>query len=244
MPLDINTSIDFLKTRVDQTLSVQRSIADTWTWDLKTLAEWEADSLQLDKTQPNTVAAKAIAAATRADSARGALDGRLAELHAQTLTTVGVMRVRAERAPEHRDVVNELSARGDSRRAIEDEATALLSAWTEEFGENFAPAPGITYDGFKALLFGDAAATPPSSSLRTLKQALSDAATVARRETGRLSVLLNRVETDAQQWYAEATSVFKAGTEIGDLIRSGISSSDSYSPEAPKPEATPAAPPA
>ncbi len=230
MPLDINTSIDFLKTRVDQTLSVQREIATTWTWSEKTLADWEADSLQLDKTQPNTVAAKAIAAATRAESARSVLDARLAELHAQTLTAVGVMRVRAERAPEHRDVVEELSARGDSRRAIEDEATALLSAWTEEFGENFAPAPGVTYDGFKTLLFGNDAADPKIPSLRALKQALSDAATVARRETGRLSVLLNRVENDAQQWYAEATSVFKAGTEIGDLIRSGIQSSDSYSP--------------
>jgi hypothetical protein len=230
MPLDINTSIDFLKTRVDQTLSVQRSIADTWTWSEKTLAAWEADSLQLDKTQPNTVAAKSIAAATREDSARGVLDARLKDLHAQTLTTVGVMRVRAERAPEHRDVVDELSARGDSRRVIEDEATATLSAWTEEFGENFAPAPGITYDGFKNLFFGDEQADPKVPSLRALKQALSDAATVARREAGRLSVLLNRVENDAQQWYAEATSVFKAGSEIGDLIRSGISSSDSYSP--------------
>jgi len=235
MPLDINTSIDFLKTRVDQTLSVQREIAATWTWSEKTLAAWEADSLQLDKTQPNTVAAKAIAAATRADSARSVLDLRLGELHAQTVTAVGVMRVRAERSPEHRDVVNELSARGDSRRVIEDEATAMLSAWTEEFGENFAPAPGVTYDGFKKLLFGDEQADPKLPSLRALKQALSDAATVARRETGRLSVLLNRVETDAQQWYAEATSVFKAGTEIGDLIRSGIQSSDSYSPEAPEP---------
>lgn len=95
MPLDLNTSIDFLKSRVDKTLSVQKQIAATWTWPLKTIALWEADSVQLDKSQPDSLAAKAIAANTRAESARGQLDKRLGTIHDQTLTTVGVMRVRA-----------------------------------------------------------------------------------------------------------------------------------------------------
>lgn len=38
------------------------------------------------------------------------------------------MRGRAQRTPEPVDVVDELSARGDSRKAIEDEGTELLSA--------------------------------------------------------------------------------------------------------------------
>lgn len=240
MPLDLNTSIDFLKTRVDQTLAVQRQIAATWTWAPKTLAEWESDSRQLDKSHPGSLAANAIAAAARAEGARGALDARLATLHAQTLAAVGVLRVRAQRAPEHQPVVDELSARGDSRRAIEDEATALLSAWREEFGENFLPAPGLTFAAFAALLAGDAAATPPAPSLRALKQALSDAATIERREIGRLNVLLNRVEDDAQQWYAEATSVFPAGRDPGDLIRSAISTTTAYNAPTPAP-APPAA---
>ncbi len=181
MPLDINTSIDFLKTRVDKTLSVQRQIAPTWTWPLKTLAAWEEDSVQLDKSQPDSKAAKAIAASTLAESARGQIDQRLATIHAQTLTTVGVMRVRAQRSPEHADVVDELSARGDSRKAIEDEGTALLSAWKEEFLPAFTPAPGVTFAGFQALFFGDEAGTPKSPSLRALKQSLSDAVTVERR---------------------------------------------------------------
>jgi hypothetical protein len=233
MGLDINTSIDFLKNRVDKTLSVQRQIAATWTWPIKTVAEWEADSTQLDKSQPDTAAATAIAATTRADGVRGQLDQRLATIHAQTLAVVGVMRVRAERAPEHRHVVDELSARGNSRKEIEDEAAALLSAWKEEFGPNFAPAPEITFDGFKALLFGDATANPKRPSLRDLKQALSDAATVERREVGRVSVLLTRVERDAVDWYAEATSIYGEATEIGALLRAEIPTTSDYNPATP-----------
>ena len=235
MALDINTSIDFLKTRVDKTLSVQRHIAATWTWPLKTTAAWEEDSVQLDKSQPASKAALAIAAGIRTETARGQIDKRLAIIHSQTLTAVGVMRVRAQRSPEHADVVNELSARGDSRKAIEDEGTVLLSAWKEEFLPAFTPAPGITFVGFQGLFFGDEATTPKSPSLRALKQALSDAVTVERREVGRLNVLLTSVERDSVDWYSEATSVFPAGTETGDLIRADIPTTTQYNPATPAP---------
>lgn len=237
MPLDLNTSIDFLKGRAEATLSVQTQIASTWVWPLKTLAQWEADCLQLDKSDTTTIAYEAIQASTKADTARGKLDGRMALLHDQTLAVVGVMRVRSQREPEHSSVVDELSARGDSRRAIEDEATALLSAWKEEFGGSaFIPAPGITYGAFEALLVGDTAASPEIFSLRKLKQALSDAVTVERSKVARLNVLLTRVERDVQDWYAEATSVFIEGTEIGDLVRT-LPTTASYNPPTP---ATPA----
>lgn len=123
-------------------------------------------------------------------------------------------------------MVDELSARGDSRKTIEDEGTALLSAWKEEFLPAFSPAPGITYLGFQASFFGDEASTPKSPSLRALKQALSDAVTIERREVGRLNILLTRAERDAVDWYAEAKSVFPAGTENGDLIRADIPSTN------------------
>lgn len=78
-------SIDFLKSRVDKTLSVQKQIAATWTWPLKTTTDWEGESVQLDKSQPDSLAAKAIAANTRAGSARGQLDKRLEIIHDHTL---------------------------------------------------------------------------------------------------------------------------------------------------------------
>jgi hypothetical protein len=201
MSLDLNTHADFLKTRVDKTLSLQNQIAESWLWPVKTAAEWQTDSTQLDKSQPGTLAAKAITAETRADSARGQLDQRHAEMHRQTLVLGGVMRVRALRSPEHVHVVDELSARGCTRRTIEDEGAALLSAWSEEFSPNFAPAPDLTYNGFKALFTGDATATPPVPTLRVLNQTLSDASTVARRETGRLNALLTRADIPTTQYH-------------------------------------------
>jgi hypothetical protein len=91
------------------------------------------------------------------------------------------------------------------------------------------------------LFFGDETSVPKSLSLRVLKQALSDAVTIERREVGRLNVLLTRAERDAVDWYAEATNVFPAGTETGDLIRSDIPTTSQYNPATPTP--SPVAPP-
>lgn len=80
-------------------------------------------------------------------------------------------------------------------------------------------------------------------SLRELKEAYSDKATLDRRATGRLNARLALVERDCQDWYAEATKVFVAGTEIGDLIRSQIPTSADYSPPTPPAPPAPPAPP-
>lgn len=247
MSLELNTSISFLKNRVDKTFAVQRQIAASWVWPFKTVADWEADSLQLDTTQPDTVAAGALEASTAEQKAQGTLDRRYAAIHAQTVSTLGVMRVRARRQPQYAHVINVLSARGDTSREIEDEGTALLSAWKIEFdGNAFSPAPDITFDAFSALFFGKpakngAAAVP---SLRDLKQAVSDAGTIERREVGRLNSLLTRTEGDCQHWYAEATSAFASGTEIGDLVRSEVPTTTDYGSSTPKPAPTPAPAPA
>lgn len=238
--MNLNTSIDFLKQRVDKTRSVQSQIAATWVWPLRTVAQWQADGIALDKSEDGSLANVATEAHTLAEAARGDLDTRLAAIHAQTVSVVGVMRVRAERQPELLPVVDELSGRGDSRDAIEKEGTATLSAWKLEFGgAAFTPAPGVTYAAFRELFYGhpaDPAAVPPvlaMASLRELKEAYSDKSTVDRRETGRLNAKLSTVERDCQDWYAEATKVFAAGTEIGDLIRSEIPTTSDYNPPTP-----------
>jgi hypothetical protein len=238
--MNLITSIDFLKERADKTRSVQAQIAATWLWPLKTVAQWEADVLALDKTVEGSLAQLSIEAHTVAEAARGDLDARLAAIHTITVSVVGVMRVRAQRQPELGPVVDELSARADSRKGIEEEGTAVLSAWKLEFGgAAFVPAPGVTYDAFRELFYGraaDAGATPPVTaldSLRELKDAYSDASTIDRRETGRLNARLGIVERDCVDWYAEATKVFVEGTEIGDLIRSEVPVSSDYNPPTP-----------
>ncbi len=246
IPMNLNTSIEFLKERVDKTRAVQTQIAATWLWPLKTVAQWEADGIALDKTVEGSLAQVATEAHTTAEAARGDLDTRLAGIHTQTVAAVGVMRVRAQRQPELKHVVDELSGRGTSRKEIEDEGMAMLSAWKLEFGgATFTPAPGVTYDAFRELFYGrtaDPAATPPITalaSLRELKEDYSDKATIDRRETGRLNARLGTVERDCQDWYAEATKVFVAGTEIGDLIRSEVPTTADYNPPSDPPPPTP-----
>lgn len=238
--MDLNTSVDFLKNRAEKTRSVQEQIAPTWVWPLKTVAQWAADVEALDKTVEDSLAQAAIAAHSGEEIARGNLDARLDVIHALTVSVVGVMRVRAQRQPELRHVVDELSGRGDSRKGTEDEAAALLSAWKLEFGgAAFVPGPGYTYEGLRALFYGrtaNPAATPPVlalASLRELKETYADKSTVARRELGRLNARLATVERDCVDWYAEATKVFPADTEIGDLIRAEVPTGADYNPPTP-----------
>lgn len=243
--MELLTSIDILKTRVDKTRSVQTEIAATWLWSEKSVAQWEADALALDKTVEGSAAQIAVEAHTAAEGARGVLDARLAAIHAITVAVVGVMRVRAKRQPELGPVVDELSARADSRKGIEDEGAAVLSAWKLEFGgAAFVPGPGLTYASFREHFYGraaDPAATPPVTalaSLRELKDDASDKATIDRSKTGQLNARLVAIERDCVDWYAEATKVFVEGTEIGDMIRSEVPvSSDGAS--TPEPEPTP-----
>ena len=150
--MDLNTSIEFLKDRVDKTRAVQTQIAASWLWPLKTVAQWEADGAALDTTVEGSLAQVSAEAHTGAEAARGDLDTRLAAIHTQTVACVGVMRVRAQRQPESKHVVDELSARGTSRKEIEDEGMTMLSAWKLEFGgATFVPAPGVTYTAFRRL---------------------------------------------------------------------------------------------
>jgi len=233
MSTELSTSIAFLKNRVDKTLSTQEEIAPSWLWPVRTVAEWEADSLQLDQSQPGTLARRAISAEAALEGARGALDTRLRELHRQCLIAVGVMRVRAARDASLVAVVDELSARGQARREIEEEASLLLAAWEEEFdGPAFTPGAGITFAGFEALIEGaPAAPAPPEpavSSLRQLRRTMDGKGTIFRREVGRVNALLQRVEKDCVDWYAEVTAVYAVGTEIGNLVRANVPTSSDY----------------
>ena len=124
MPTDIETSRAFVKERTEKTREAQSTLAadSAWTWLLKTLAAWDADIVAMDATVNASLAKTTAALEVDMLAARGFLDARLDAIHKYTLLTVGVMRVRAKTLPGLIDIVKNLSARGDSRRAIEDEA--------------------------------------------------------------------------------------------------------------------------
>ncbi|MEO7934100.1 MAG: hypothetical protein ABIT76_13180 [Chthoniobacterales bacterium] len=243
MSTEISTSQDFIKDRVEKTRAAQATLANeaSWTWPLKSLADWDADLLALDATKSDTLAGivKGLDAAML--SARGLLDARFDALHKFTLLTVGVMRVRAATMPGLIEIVNDLSSRGDSRRTVEDEADDLLAAW-EEWEEQtaapFLPAPGKGLPEFKLLLDGAAGAGQTTTPmLATLKKTYKAALTKWRRSAGVLNVLFARLEDECIAWYAEATKVFPEGTPEGDMIRSQVPTD--YTPTPPTPPVQP-----
>jgi hypothetical protein len=239
MNLDISTSIEFVVNRTEKTAAVQTTLATLpaapWVWPQKATPAWTADVEQLDGAKSGTLANKATAANTEKSIQFAALDTRYKTLHARTLQAVGVMRSRALADPSLRPVVNELSARGDSNRAIEEEGEELLAAWSQEFGEDFVPAPGNTFTAYKELFEG----TETVPSLRKLKSNYKEAGAKARRAAGDFNALISRLEDECIQWYAEATAVFPAGTTNGDLIRGQIPTSYNPPTAAPTPPVTP-----
>ncbi len=236
MNLDISTSIDFVKDRTAKTAAVQSTLAalptGAWVWPLKTVAAWTADDEQLDGAKSGTLAQVATVAGTEKQQTFSALDTRYKTLHARTLQAVGVMRSRALADSTLRPVVDELSARGDSNRAIEEEGEELLAAWSLEFGEDFLPAPDNTYATFNELFEGSASVP----TLRKLKSNYKEARTRARRAEGLYNGLITRLEDECVQWYAEACAVFPEGTDNGDLIRGQIPTI--YNPPTAAPAAT------
>jgi hypothetical protein len=240
MNLDISTSIAFVIKRTEKTTAVQSTLAAlpgaSWVWPSKSLAAWQADLAQLDGAKSGSLAHTANAAKVHKSMQLAALNARCEAIHACTLQAVGVMRSRALADPLLRPVVDELSARGDSKPTIEDEGEELLAAWSQEFGEDFLPAPGNTYASFQELFLG----TASEPSLSKLKSNYKEAVTKARRADGDYNRLISRLEDECIQWYAEATAVFPAGTTNGDLIRGQIPTN--YNPPTPAP--APPSPPA
>lgn len=222
MNLDISTSIDFVISRTEKTTAVQVTLAalpgTPWVWPSKSLAAWQADLEQLDGAKSGTLAHIATAAKVHKSIQFAALNARCEAIHACTLQAVGVMRSRALGDPLLRPVVDELSAKGGSKTNIVEEGEELLAAWSQEFGEDYLPAPGNTYASYQELFVG----SDSESSLSLLKSNYKNAVTKARRADGDYNRLISRLEDECIQWYAEATAVFPAGTTNGDLIRGQI----------------------
>lgn len=224
MNLTIPVSVDFVRERAEKTRAVQATLAtggSAWIWPKKTMVQWDADLLQLDGAAAGTLAQLAGEKEAVYRGLRGSLETRTGTIHTKTLQAVGVMRARALDDPELRPGVDELSARGDSVRAIEEEGEELLAVWKEDFGTAFVPAPGLTYTAFMALFIG-AAGPPVVLSLRMLKTDYKASRAAARAAAGRYNTVINRLWDECVAWYAEVTAVFPAGTDEGDLIRSEV----------------------
>lgn len=247
MPTDIETSRAFVKERTEKTRAAQATLTTDagWTWPLKSLAAWDADLVSLDATVNLSLAKTTAALEVDMLAARGLMDARFDAIHKYTLLVVGVMRVRAKTLPGLLAIVDDLSARGDSRRAIEDEADDLIAAWEEweqQLGQTFNPAPGKSLVDFKILVEGNGNPAPPAVTLLAigaLKKTYKAVLAKWRRSEGQMNTLLSRLEDECVNWYAEATKVFQKGTAEGDMIREQVPTDYHPAPPAPPPPPTP-----
>ena len=201
----LNSDVYFIKTRLNYTIAVQTQIADDWVWDELTLEQWAAKADELYGTPTSLMDLQGSINAD-VEMAAANLHEALRVLHDATVTGVGLTRVRFRKEVEFASVIAALSAAGQSRQTILDEAEDWALAW-----EDIAPdwEAGMSLAAFEALRLAAEAA------LRNLRKTQVQ----VRRIAGRLLVLALEIEDLLQAWYAAATAVFQADTVNGGLVR-------------------------
>jgi hypothetical protein len=218
----MKTGIDFIITRAKTTRHAQEDLKSIWTWNERTLDQWDNEIADLQRIQEICSSAKFAR-----NSARAALDAGLQEMHRRTMQFLAMAKFHFRNEPSMFEAINRLTSCGKGRRAIAQEAMDLESAW-QKAGPEWTPTDVNTFASFQALR----------------KQCMElDAAWIAANSTWRTqSEILNQKAASLNEaniaWLAAATRIFSAGTAEGDMIRRSIPTR--YSP--PVPAAEPPAP--
>lgn len=197
----------FIIKRALATQSAQIAVQSTWVWDDKPVTQWDTDIKAL-QAQQTVVSTKDTDMLTK----RGLYDKTLDDIHARTVQAVAMFKVRYKHTPEKLAVVQNLSARGDSRDDILSEAKDLTSAWTE-LDPAWTPTTTNTLAALQALR---ATALSPQGT------DFSQAKAAWRTQAEAMNTQGAQLEQDSVDWYGEATKVFLAGTPNGDMIRGTI----------------------
>ena len=202
MPL----SQEFIIDRAKWTVTVQRNIADTWVWSVKTVAQWEAELVTCEERRNALVQARTLYL-----SLMGKLDGMMERLHQVTLVYLTVLKSLQCDNEANRELLEVLTASGGSRNSILDEATDLQTAWAE-IDPTWEPKPGVTLAAF-ILQIKECAET---------KTEFTKANTAWRSRASELRVFLEKLNRYCVAWYAAATAVFPEDTVEGEVIRSMV----------------------
>ena len=208
----LNSDVDFIKLRLADTIAVQATIASEWVWDELTLVQWSNKQDEFVGT-PTSLIEVQLGLDADVRLAAGHLASVLRRLHDATVTGVGLARVRFRKEVEFAAVIGALSAAGQSRQAILDEAEEWALAW-----EDIAPA----WDAGMSLADFEVLRTEGTAALRALRLAQVR----MRRGAGRLRVLALEIEDFLQAWYGAATAIFAADTANGEVVRSIKTTSD------------------
>ncbi len=197
----------FILKRAQATQNAQITVQSTWIWDDKPVLQWDTDikALRAQQTVVSTKEADMMAK-------RGVYVKTLDDIHARTVQAVAMFKVRYKHTPEKLAVVQNLSARGDSRDDVLTEARELTSAWNE-LDPTWAPTTANTLAALQALCV--TAVDPQGTDFGAAK-------TAWRAQAETMNTQGAQLEQDSVDWYGEATKVFLAGTPNGDMIRGTI----------------------
>ena len=135
----------FFKERALASRSAQIIIALIWVWLEKTVAQW---TTQIDAFLAQEEAAADAGAV--ADARRSELDAKLDELHRRTQQGLSFFKTTCRNDVVKTGALRSLSAIGNSRAQILEEALAFEAAW-EELDPAWVPMTGQTLALFKVL---------------------------------------------------------------------------------------------
>jgi len=228
-------SIDFIKDRAVKTISAAKTLAASWTWSEKSIADYQAQLETIignKQINPPVIGQEEIVSADEQamKAARGTWDDALDQLHRYTVQGVGMAKNRFRNEPAKLAQLDSLTAKGNSRSKTLAEALAWESAWAS-IDPAWAPLPANTLTAFKTLR---------KRCNEDLQTAYSDAQSTWRNSAEKLAQMAADLEDINEAWYADATRIFLAGTPEGDMIRGTIPTTYTPPPDEPENPAPPA----
>lgn len=203
--------------RGQATRDAQTSIAATWVWEEKTVAAWDADLVSINTKKVATSDLEGDQLAKRST-----YDNTNVLLHDRTVEGLGMARVKWRKDEAKTNILSNLSASGKGRENIQSEAQAWESVW-EKFDAAWNPSTANTIAAFRTLI------TDSDTTENLFKKSFTD----WRKGAEELQVQGNTLWDDCVAWYEAATTLFKADTAIGQMIRGTIPTS----PTTPAPTA-------
>jgi hypothetical protein len=196
---------DEVHSRLLTTRTVQAQIAAQWTWEEKTLVQWDTLTTTLDASKATFDEAEAAEAL-----ALGALTKASIALHEATKQAVGLIKVRFRDTPETLKAFANLRAVKASLSAVRQSADDLAAAWQK--ADPTGSYAGVTLADYNALRTEFAAKERARVAMQgTTKQARQDF--TAQKTVAHKACVA---------WYGAATRVFPLGTETGTLLRAQI----------------------
>jgi hypothetical protein len=219
--------VEVVLARAIATRTVQDSIKNQWTWQSKTLAQWEADIAALQSQQ-----AMAVEKERAEEGVRGDVNANFDALHNMNRIGVAAGKAHFIDTPAQRARFDDLTARQQSRAVILEEARRLEAAW-EQNDASWNPTTTLTIIALRDQL------AECEAFLSTNEKAQAD----RRAAAAHLRHLADELEDDCIRWYAAATAIFPEGTEAGRLIRGTIPTTTPSPSTASSPPSPPADPP-